>query len=481
MGDVVEIPTSPGLVSAMVFILFDIFLLTWLDGSLGRLMNAFYYRRIVRHGDAFRVQSCDMPCVTNFLVGSRLALINYPIILLKVGILATMFFLDLSIKSRSRNEKSTLILMSTYGFNLSEAVWGMETSDSMRYNIEWRWADVRECRVVEQRGDMYNVTFYALGFNLSNDFVQDGRKDNISILPLNLSTLTCLKPGLVQEPVVTAIVRGCSHFRNGPCHFALTKRVKIDLNPYRPSYQNAFYFSIKDPPVYFMGVDYPFEIWQHAFSSYAAANGSFTCVHSIFKSPRLNTAALPMMCMFVVQENQTTLVEMWQYSASSKMLWRNFPGPVIEGEIDIGRIQRIAVLINVFRQMNWIDLSSVLVANGAVYNRFTHTTFTQLGTAQTITTIPYSSIIVTAVLFVIIVGLRLGVASTFSDDHRPQLNTIDGLSSIAREETIPTGSSLRKGSTSFVGLRLSKDGMLRFGPLIDPSLAVRPIKDVDMI
>lgn len=58
---------------------------------------------------------------------------------------------------------------------------------------------------------------------------------------------------------------------------------------------------------------------------------------------------------------------------------------------------------------------------------------------------------------------------------------VDGVSSIGREELMPTGMNHVRRELMVVGFRQKGNAMLHFGPLANPDDAVKVIKGIDIL
>lgn len=155
------------------------------------------------------------------------------------------------------------------------------------------------------------------------------------------------------------------------------------------------------------------------------------------------------MSFLFVWVNHTTLSKKWQYNFATSLLEPDLPGRLSEGTIDMGIYQQAHLLVFCSHETSWITLAHILVANGAEYRHLTPSNCTRLGGWQTITTASQIALFDTTVVLVAIVILRLAIAFVFIGDKRLQLDSIDGLSSIVREEAKSSGWRSIRGHTSY--------------------------------
>lgn len=139
--------------------------------------------------------------------------------------------------------------------------------------------------------------------------------------------------------------------------------------------------------------------------------------------------------------------------------------------------------LNAQFELDWHMLSEIIVT-GALVHVFEPRDVEAIidSKRQTVTKIPLRAIIVFVVMTVAVVVIRLAVYFEIErGDKGPQLNVIDGVSSIGREELVPTGTSEVRGEPMLLGFRQKGNAMLHFGPLANPDEAVKVIKGVDIL
>lgn len=186
-------------------------------------------------------------------------------------------------------------------------------------------------------------------------------------------------------------------------------------------------------------------------------------------------------CLIVRIENKNTLIERWGYDPILQTLQRKYAGPVFEGRLDIGIFLKVVLLWNARDGVDWITLGSIIVAESSIY-KFTNRSTKVVKSKYIASVIPNRAVVALFLMSIVIVVSR--IIFFFAVDllkDRPQLNSVDGLSSIAREELLPSGASMENGRPLYVGLTVKKDGMLRFGALKSVKEAVKPINHVDIL
>lgn len=126
-----------------------------------------------------------------------------------------------------------------------------------------------------------------------------------------------------------------------------------------------------------------------------------------------------------------------------------------------------------FQYRTWASFSTQVVTEGAIYRPLPNSTeVTIVGAPETRTAIPIYVIVIISVLLLITIVARIATNLTIEKDERPRLNTINGLSSIAREESELIGASLVQGRTMSVGIMKLEGSEGHFGPVQANSLVV---------
>lgn len=166
------------------------------------------------------------------------------------------------------------------------------------------------------------------------------------------------------------------------------------------------------------------------------------------------------------KEKNETLFERWTISnqvGDKVYLSRTHPGPILEGVFNFGLDRARVALINVHTSVSWWEYAGVLLTDSFVY-RYTPRDY-ELKKASRPTFIPLETIVLGA-LFVLIVMIGcIAIRISIGEDERPRFNTVNGLSSILREENTPTGNSYREGKNALLGLVRNRSQRLHFGPV----------------
>lgn len=458
---------QPGVVSAVYFILFDLFLLALLDIVLARYVNSRYYRQ-VNEGRAIPIKSVDIPGVTTFLVGRIFSLPNLLALAVKLGFLACILIIDLAIDAEVIRPKTLQRRSATFDFDPAPAQW---TDDTYRI-VERAWEISRRCRRTNTTTG--EIDFYALSFDLKGNQLLPSEVVNEEPLleeyiPFVPGSIICSKPGAVETPVPLASVVGCSQvlYPTTCQNFTNDKRVfEWDIPPTNQS--NA-----SQGKNYKLGfVIMPPEVSSQIWPEYPNAS-----VHCLLMrvGDRVLTAVRRVMCMINVIINSNTLLERWEFDEVSFTFNRRYPGANFKGEYDIALDRVLILLEDLSGNTNWESLSGSFIADTLVY-RQVNQSISVFEEARTVTTVPGYAIGIAVGMVIVAVFSRVVVAFTIGKDLRPQLNSIDGLSSIAREEHQPTGRSYVGGRGMLMGLSpLGGRGLdvVHLGPLRSITEGVR--------
>lgn len=471
-----EVPFTVGIVSAFYFIIFDLFLLTIVDLVLSRVANSFYYRRI-NNGCPLIIRSADIPGITTFLVGRYFSLSNIIAIAIKVSFLLCIVMIERGIDSERSMSFQRHTLSATFKFDPSDAEWGYP------YNrvVARRWERIRLCREFDENTtNSESFTFYHIAFNLTSDQeLEDEREETNSkgLIGINDRSIRCLSPGKVVKKDVKPLqqVVGCSRlFPTQDCRNETIVRLPVnDGLPYGYSEAGDNLLELASVPV---GTGYiSLSLVTHTltellpiFPQFANTtlyqNPQLTCARTRM-GPSLSNSAMYRTCLLIVLYQGNTLIERWSHDLPTDTLVRYFPGPIFKGNIDFAAQQRANHLINLVFGFNWETFAGSLVADAVVYRKvdWTFQTFEN----RMVTTVPLYAVILGVVLLFIAIVTKIVIIFTIGRDLRPQLNQIDGISSVAREELAPCGRSMVTGRGVLLGLSYRGWGKhLHFGPLL---------------
>lgn len=467
---------QPGIVSAVYFITFDIFLLALLDIVLARIVNSIYYRQ-VNVGQAIPIQSVDIPGVTTFLIGRIFSFPNLIALGVKLGFLACILLIDLKIDSEVREATETVNTTGTFNFDPSDE----EFNAARSHSVERTWARQRNCRITDATTS--SIKFYALSFDLKNkSVVSEITSDPILKYSLiERSTILCLSPNIVRNPVSLVNVIGCSQ-QLGPTicfnRTRLRRKGTLDFGDvdsvFGASQLSAAEFDIIKKDQAFIS-----SIWPEYTNATLLCSTTFIGVAQTL--PTNSSAGRPKRftsCLINDNKPNITILEHWDYNATSNTFTRFYPGPVFDRNINLGQTQSLVFLENMASYNNWETIASTIVADSTVF-KLTRRTITLIRpTTQTV--VPAYAIGIGIGMVLIAFTSRIVVAFTIGKDERPQLNSINGLSSIAREEHEPTGCSYVGGRGMLLGLssRNTRANVVHLGPLRSLNDGVARDRDV---
>lgn len=453
----VEIPLPVGFVTSALFIVFDLIMLSIADNVLARVACLWFYHRI-NGGQPMAVTCADIPCVTTNLLGRFFHPANLVFILVKVALLSVVFFLntDTGSKKIPSSTRSSFKFNPSFGDVTRSKRPKDDEQSSLQYSVPRPHAQIKNCRVHD--GD--NVTFYRLGFELRYGVVLDTEMvsgEHWQRHEIDASTLQCLLP--VDDDNATSLLNivGCSPERPGKCEERANSEKNISIKPRltgnftrprRHSISNYSYTALDD------------YIVRNLWPEYPEANVS--CV-SIMASDKVFES-----CLLIAPMDNNTLVENWTYDAERALYRRTYAGPLFKGRFHFSVYSLTFILDRPWeiRKLNWIHLSAAVLAETMVYEP-RNFTFVR-NDSRTVTTIETRGLVAASVALFLVVVIFIGVVWCTRHDLRPRFNTIDGLSSILREEYRRTGHSMGMGHTAVLGY--STGGGLenrRLGPIDD--------------
>lgn len=463
----IKIPIQPGFVAAFVFIVFDIVSIALVDFVLSKLANAAYYRQIFR-GKPIQAKSIDVSGISTFLIHRFLTPINFIILLFKLTIVGIVFYLNLNIDSTIERKAYCETRPSTFDFDPS-----YENLVVPDRNISRRPEFVSSCRKFDP-SKSGTISYYRTVFNITYSPVTTyERLYNYEIVD---TTLRCLSPDFVTNDTVQHLVTvtGCSNLTSSSNEQSGCSCSQTIERPF--SGDNVFligdrqitfeagssnvtldYFRIDDDSINILWPEY-YPAVVYCTSLQMGRVG--------VDRQRYRT------CMIVMQRPHQTLVELWKLEFTSRTTGkfiRNCPGPVFDQSLDVSVFSGI---FSMLRPVNtpWEVLSKEIVGASAKYREKSYQVC-PYGKGYVLSTVPTAAVIVGGVLFGLSFVAVIIVIIAFRNDECPRLNTIDGISSIIREETAPTKRSLVAGAPALLGWSIAKGGP-RFGPLLTPRQAV---------
>lgn len=439
-----QIAFQPGMVTAVFFIVFDLIMLSIFDVVLERIVCTSYYYHI-RRGKPIAVQSVNIPGVTTCLVGRFWDRTNVVALLVKVAFLAVVFSVDINTQTTFKS----YALTSTFDFEPSDASF----PDNKVKTVERVKSRASVCRTITPEG----VIFYRQAFNLSGNVVLDTEFTNETsdLILIDKSTLVCLSPDLVTEPVPLLEVSGCSPQRTGNCSDldAHTIAATNDLFPLDGGKSFSVEYNDLSGEHYFFFYQPSIDVGQTVWKDYSIK--SLTCV-IIDAGVEFNVTARRL-CLVVsrIENTNGTLIELWrvQRNGTDDVGTRQFPGPILNGDYDIGIKLSLVILANTISQisLDWRSFASLFLTEALLYSPYPRTV-TETSSRTVVTEVPWIPLGLAIFAFVLVFIALAVVCTATGRDKRPKINTIDGLSSILREEFNPTGQSYETGRTSVIGL-----------------------------
>lgn len=484
---VVQFNLSSGHVSAIYFVLLEFVMLAIIDIMLIHVVSSFWYRRII-NGVALEVKTAEICGVANSLVGRYSAPPNLFAYAVKITLLGFILLTDINIYSRvvEITSETPITLTGTFTFEPSENSWGRQLYKAVTRPTP----DISGCRIT--KGEQ--ITFFRIYFNFTDNVVYED-EDADEIYQVNDSSIICSQNGSVpySEDNVLERVEGCSDLETSICsnESILERNFNLlDLRPFPsplPVYHHLDWY--KRETAKFSVENYTKaapEIWPE-YNTGKYRNPTLACTTSTFlievrdNEPEKRSRES---CIVTAEVGNSTLVELWQHHPNQEdplksKFTRLFPGPIIARRLDIGQAFKGVVLRELRDQFySWESFSARLIAKGVIYERSIVPVTEVLGT-KTVSIIPLYNLIIVGVLLLITAIVSLIVISTVAKDTKPRINTINGLSSIAREETEPTGRSLDAGKPMAIGLTKRADDA-HFGPLRsnDVNIALRDVNYV---
>lgn len=465
---VIEVSVSPGVISALLFIFLDIFTVGILDMVLSRIVCLSYYRNI-NEGRPVTVNSADIPGLSNYLLGRWISPTNLIAIGAKLALLIIVLTANMSIKSRAFVERPEVV---TGKFDFEPSDKFMKDQNNSR--VEPRLESSKSCIREDPRSD--ELVYFQLRFNLSDQ--PDPETDKREI---NDTSIICMSDENVSHQVIVATVLGCTRVIKDDDQTCLS----VTSQNHRKTAKNL---TRSENPGFYVGKDI-----THTYVEFQKDEVELTW--SEYRTPRLtclstnigiNSAIISPSythCLMVSQDDdeQQTIVERWVLGPSinsSDDVFREddfileYPGVIFKGIVEFGRIASATYLQLPFPFPDYRTLSGELVAQASHYVELKSKDqkldqLVRPDDNKTVTTIDVFAVgLVMGAIVIVIVGYVVTLL-LLRQDTRPRFNTINGLSSIVREEHVPSGRSYACGDSAILGLHFTSNDNLHFGPLRD--------------
>lgn len=487
-----ELQVGPGFISTFYFVLFNLFLVPVVDNIFSQIVSHLSYRRIF-FGTPIELRSADVPGITACLLGSPFSFINLAALFLKSALLVIIFVMDFTIETSEVH--STHTRSGTFIFNASDS-----QREHHKNVFNCPFARMHYCRSLDLKSGQ--ITYYSAAFNLENGTVFHNEtisKSANSSYHVDESTFQCLGPNNVYEQYVVPNVRvlGCYSNKTSSCtqqNYARKNwQYTVDTGNYVVSPLVFDRDSFDDSLVKFLNRSEVRSIWNDF------ERQSLVCLNK--RAPRVRrnpvrTGRCPnsscpaqvkvkrklpdyeIDCLLTARTARNeTLLEHWRFEPNNSALERFYPGVLLQGDVDIGKSVRISILWHLSRKANWVELSTLLLSYSLVYEPRQYN-FTRIGEVEyTVSVIPDYAIPLATTLVVVAIGAQILICFTIGKDKRPRFNTINGVSSILREEHEPTGKSLTRGNTAIIAWYFMDGRGARFGPCGGSNDAVISQKD----
>lgn len=437
-----RVAANSGIISATVFVVLDLIILTILDVALGRLVCAFYYRQIDR-GEPVKVVSADIVGVTNFLVGNRFHFANALALLIKLAFFACILFIDLNISSTTRYKEESRNASALYDFDPRDETWMDDQGRIMHRVVERRFEQTRACRDVHGE----RVIFYPVVFDLHDDVVladETAHPNSTEMYYVDDSSIRCIKPANLRNasdahPI--AEITGCSKkYGNGVCQSTSPHTFSVNLpllyvGPPGVTLQTSLSFPDRSQFFYW---EYSGKVSAEIFPEYAKHDPKVSCLLTNFGvqdggSLREKTFSA---CLVIASLDGGTLIERWSLNRTvgateSGVFTRKFAGPIFKGDPEMGLTQKVVSLRTFLTNENWLSFSANLVADAVVY-RNVSTTFTLRESVGTVATVPVFALILSVAMICVAIAARCAAHFAIPNDSRPSFNSVNGMSMLTQ-------------------------------------------------
>lgn len=468
---VLELGVSSGHVSVVYFVVLEFITLAVIDIMLIHVVSSLWYNRII-NGVALEVKTAEICGVANSLVGRYFAPPNLFAYAVKIALLSVILWTDINIYSRvDEITDEPRLLIGTFSFDPSSRSWGQVA----RKAVTRPWADITACRITNED----EIHFFRVRFNFTENRVYDDEFVD-ELFSINDSTIVCMKNGSAtfeKESELEKIV-SCSSLGTSKCRNETMLVRKYNI-PSRSNFNLEtiqYYVDEASKMLFYQITDFtPIadDIWpEYTTGNYS--NPSLHCLKSLFSIRNVNedreTSSLDT-CLVIADVSYVdfhgTLVEVWDHSVPDGTFSRRFPGPIVARKLEVAVSYMVVVLRelpNQFQTDSWESFSARFISRGVVYEKSLRNVTPVTG-LKTMTIIPVQNLVAVGVVLAITAIISLVVIRTVANDTKPRINTINGLSSIAREETEPVGRSLNVGAPMVIGLSERNKGEAHFGPL----------------
>lgn len=479
---------KPGYLSFIYFVFLELFGIALYDYIFRNLAQIAYVRRI-KKGFPIKAQHCNIIGISDYLVGGYLTTINVIITVFKISLLVIIFYIEYAISDGIDQRTSTSYLTANYYFNETGARWDRQNRDP-RTLVLIPFQQVRDCYTYD--AENFTIDFYRTAFNLTDDMSEqqlfDQYKDvNFSdvssfnnITTIRNETLQCLSPEFVNKSSseMNAKVEGCSQIFNiSNCFDGSLVAVNVpnDVNISELSSVP----SVIPEDDFNVTVDIISDFSEQFAMMDQRYDGSRVWCMRKGSSTRNEQKILFSFACIVQLYNSTsghTLLERWTHDEETNTFIREFPGPLFKGQLQLAGEQAV-YLLAYYGSWNWLSFSTFFVAQATSYIGAQSNVEKIIGQDRYVS-VTTDSLILLLAFCVVGVVTSFVVGRSVRQSTFPQINSLDGLSSVMREESEPTGRSLEKGKPVVLGLT-QRDRTVHFGPIRTMERSVSRIQDID--
>lgn len=484
---------SPGVLSALLFIIMDILIIGLLDVVLTRVVCIVYFRN-VNNGQPILVKSADIPGLTHFLIGSPLSLVNMAAVLCKIALLVIIFIGNIDISDDAKKPVNDF-RDATFDIRPNDTVLADPSKD---YAVRRRFDRSKFC-INRYQGSAV-LDYYPIRFNLSDGVVlqDDAEIDvndaNAKRYDIDDETVICMSPIQTKNEKTLQRVLGCTHLDDLDDLDSSRCKSVVSQNISRPGSFNW----VNEPRTTGRLVS---ELYRYSDEDvntifedpYLSFTKRFTCLATKIDD---GDSTVPYEHCLLVAFNETTtndpqtIVERWvveQFEGQRRFVLP-FRGIIFEGIFDLSENAAVNYLENLYIESDYESMSGDLIAVSSIYRSFStgdklFVRYDRKNNSEE----AYATIskwvvwlLVSAIVIVLVALVVTTILLRF--DKRPRFNTINGLSSIVREEYAPSGKSYTDDGKkkAILGLRFTKDDRIHFGPIEDFSEAQKMPEGYDV-
>lgn len=458
MGDI-TFGLAPGHLTAILFVVFDLIMLTVADDVLSRIVCLFYYKRIYE-GKAMEVTSVNLPFVTTFLLDKYVNPINIFAMAVKLLLVIITFFVN----AETTVSPARMFTTSTWVFDPGHK------HGSLAGVVSRRWSTTSKCRIFS--GD--NVIFQKQVFNLENGTILTPEQADAlrgdGLVQIDDYTMACLQPGSKTqredgteqniEPLTTIV--GCSPVRSTGCMDSDVEMRNFNLL----SYSNLE--SIRKAMLHRSTFNASMEVLtpkkdllQPLWTEYS--NTTMECIRMGVGVP--DNRKIVTVCMLVASVEQGTLFEIWEYNSSTQSFSRRYPGCVFQGSLIVSAQTEGWILSQLHQTtfLNWRELGLEIV-NRALLYRAENNSFLSTTKGKTVTAINTQVFAIACTALSLSILSYVVVSFVFRGDQRAKFNTIDGMLTILRRTNRLTDQQTTKVThVGVIPLSFNEHAQLQFG------------------